>query len=119
MTYSIVARDPNTGELGVAVQSHWFAVGPIVPWARPGIGAVATQANVEVSYGPRGLELLERGVTAPTRSRGCWPRIPAPPDARSRSSTPTAGSLCTPARAASRSPDTPRATPSRARRTSW
>jgi len=65
MTYSIVARDPNTGELGVAVQSHWFAVGPIVPWARPGIGAVATQANVEVSYGPRGLELLERGVTAP------------------------------------------------------
>lgn len=64
MTYSIVARDPATGELGVAVQSHWFSVGPIVPWARPGLGAVATQANVEVSFGPRGLELLERGLDA-------------------------------------------------------
>jgi uncharacterized Ntn-hydrolase superfamily protein len=65
MTYSIVARDPDTGELGVAVQSHWFSVGPIVPWARPGIGAVATQANVEVAYGPRALDLLERGMSAP------------------------------------------------------
>jgi uncharacterized Ntn-hydrolase superfamily protein len=63
-TYSILARDPNTGELGVAVQSHWFSVGPIVPWARAGVGAVATQANVEVAYGPRGLELLERGADA-------------------------------------------------------
>ena len=61
MTYSIVARDPETGELGVAVQSHWFAVGPIVPWARPGIGAVATQANVTVAYGPRALDGLQRG----------------------------------------------------------
>ncbi len=43
-TYSIVARDPATGEIGVAVQSHWFSVGPIVPWARPGVGAVATQS---------------------------------------------------------------------------
>ena len=49
MTYSIVARDPETGELGVAVQSHWFSVGSIVTWGRPGIGAVATQANAEVS----------------------------------------------------------------------
>jgi uncharacterized Ntn-hydrolase superfamily protein len=65
MTYSIVARDPATGELGVAVQSHYFAVGPIVPWAEPGVGAIATQANVEVSYGPRGLELLGRGIGAP------------------------------------------------------
>jgi uncharacterized Ntn-hydrolase superfamily protein len=64
MTYSIVARDPSTGELGVAVQSHWFSVGPIVPWARPGIGAVATQANAEISYGPRALELLESGLDA-------------------------------------------------------
>jgi uncharacterized Ntn-hydrolase superfamily protein len=64
MTYSIVARDPATGELGVAVQSHWFSVGPIVPWASPGIGAIATQASVEVSYGPRGLELLEQGLDA-------------------------------------------------------
>jgi uncharacterized Ntn-hydrolase superfamily protein len=65
-TYSIVARDPGTGELGVAVQSHWFSVGPIVPWARAGVGAVATQANVEVAYGPRGLELLAQGLDAPT-----------------------------------------------------
>jgi uncharacterized Ntn-hydrolase superfamily protein len=64
MTYSIVARDPTTGELGIAVQSHWFAVGPIVPWARPGVGAVATQANAEVSYGPRVLGLLESGMDA-------------------------------------------------------
>jgi uncharacterized Ntn-hydrolase superfamily protein len=63
MTYSIVARDADTGELGVAVQSHWFSVGPIVPWARPGVGAVATQANVEVAYGPRALDLLEQGLT--------------------------------------------------------
>jgi uncharacterized Ntn-hydrolase superfamily protein len=64
MTYSIVARDGQTGELGVAVQSHWFSVGPIVPWARPGVGAIATQANVEVSYGPHGLDLLEQGASA-------------------------------------------------------
>jgi uncharacterized Ntn-hydrolase superfamily protein len=64
MTYSIVARDPETGELGVAVQSHWFSVGPIVPWARPGAGAVATQANAEPAYGPRALDLLGQGVPA-------------------------------------------------------
>jgi uncharacterized Ntn-hydrolase superfamily protein len=63
-TYSIVALDPASGELGVAVQSHWFSVGPIVPWALPGVGAVATQANAEVSYGPRALELLESGPSA-------------------------------------------------------
>jgi len=62
VTYSIVARDPDTGELGVAVQSHWFSVGPIVPWARPGVGAVATQAMIEVAYGPRALALLKHGV---------------------------------------------------------
>jgi uncharacterized Ntn-hydrolase superfamily protein len=64
-TYSIVARDPASGELGVAVQSHWFSVGPIVPWALPGVGAVATQANAEIFYGPRGLELMASGVAAP------------------------------------------------------
>jgi uncharacterized Ntn-hydrolase superfamily protein len=64
VTYSVVALDPDTGELGVAVQSHWFSVGSIVPWARPGVGAVATQANAEVSYGPRALELLEGGADA-------------------------------------------------------
>lgn len=63
-TYSIVARDPQTGEFGVAVQSHWFSVGALVPWARPGVGAVATQANVEVSYGPHALELLAAGAGA-------------------------------------------------------
>jgi uncharacterized Ntn-hydrolase superfamily protein len=65
VTYSIVARDQQTGELGVAVQSHWFGVGPKVPWARPGVGAVATQANVRVDYGPEALELLAAGVSAP------------------------------------------------------
>jgi uncharacterized Ntn-hydrolase superfamily protein len=63
-TYSIVARDAVSGQFGVAVQSHWFSVGALVPWARPGVGAVATQANVEVSYGPRGLELLAAGAGA-------------------------------------------------------
>lgn len=62
MTYSIVARDPDTGELGVAVQSHWFSVGSVVPWAEPGLGAVATQANAEVAYGPRILALLRDGA---------------------------------------------------------
>ncbi len=65
MTYSIVARDPDTGELGVAVQSHWFSVGSIVTWARPGVGAVATQANAEAAYGPDALTLLADGVPAP------------------------------------------------------
>jgi uncharacterized Ntn-hydrolase superfamily protein len=65
-TYSIVALDQTTGELGVAVQSHWFSVGPIVPWARPGIGAVATQANAEAAYGPRALELMAGGLGART-----------------------------------------------------
>ena len=63
-TYSIVAHDPAGGELGVAVQSHWFGVGPIVPWARPGVGAVATQSIVEPAYGPRLLDRLARGETA-------------------------------------------------------
>src|SRR5437016_4639639 len=63
-TFSIVARDPDTGELGVAVQSHWFSVGPIVPWAEAGVGAVATQSFVDPSYGPLGLELMRTGKTA-------------------------------------------------------
>lgn len=63
-TYSIVARDSVTGEMGVAVQSHWFSVGPIVPWAEPGVGAVATQSFVEVSYGPLGLTLMRGGRSA-------------------------------------------------------
>ena len=64
MTYSIVARDPETGQFGVAVQSHFFSVGPIVPWAEAGVGAVATQAFAEASYGPRGLEMMRGGTPA-------------------------------------------------------
>ncbi len=63
-TYSIVARDPVTGELGTAVQSHWFSVGSIVIWAEPGVGAVATQSFVEPSYGPLGLQLMRTGKSA-------------------------------------------------------
>lgn len=63
-TFSIVARDPATGELAVAVQSKFLAVGSAVPWAKANVGAVATQAWANVSYGPRGLELLEQGLTA-------------------------------------------------------
>ncbi len=64
MTYSIVARDKDTGELGVAVQSHYFQVGPVVPWALAGVGAIATQSMVNVSFGPLGLELLRAGYGA-------------------------------------------------------
>jgi uncharacterized Ntn-hydrolase superfamily protein len=64
-TYSIVAHDPQSGEMGVAVQSHWFSVGSLVPWAEAGVGAIATQAAVNVSFGPRGLELLRAGKKAP------------------------------------------------------
>jgi len=64
-TYSIVARDPATGEMGVAVQSHWFSVGSIVTWAEAGVGAIATQSLVDPSYGPKGLELMRQGVPAP------------------------------------------------------
>ncbi|MFQ5604635.1 MAG: DUF1028 domain-containing protein [bacterium] len=64
-TYSIVARDPETGQLGVAVQSHWFSVGSLVTWAEAGVGAVATQSFVDVTYGPLGLDLMRAGRTAP------------------------------------------------------
>ena len=64
-TFSIVARDPNTGELGVAVQSHWFSVGSIVAWAEAGVGAVATQSFVDPSYGKNGLEMMRGGKSAP------------------------------------------------------
>ena len=63
-TYSIVAYDPKTGQLGVAVQSHWFSVGFLVPWAKAGVGAVATQSFVKVEYGPDGLGLMEQGLTS-------------------------------------------------------
>lgn len=68
-TYSLVARDAGTGELGVAVQSHWFSVGSVVSWAEPGVGAVATQSIAEPAYGPRLLERL-RGGQAPDAALG-------------------------------------------------
>ena len=64
-TFSIVARDPATGDLGIAVQSKFLAVGSVVPWARAGVGAVATQAWANTAYGPEGLRLMAAGWTAP------------------------------------------------------
>lgn len=63
-TYSIVAFDEETGQLGVAVQSHWFSVGSLVPWVKAGVGAVATQSFVKVEYGPNGLKLMGKGFSA-------------------------------------------------------
>ena len=63
-TYSIVALDPATGELGAAVQSHWFSVGSLCTWARPGVGAVATQSVVEPAHGPNALDRIEAGESA-------------------------------------------------------
>jgi uncharacterized Ntn-hydrolase superfamily protein len=65
MTFSIVARDPVTGDLGIAVESKFLAVGAVVPWARAGVGAIATQAHANVAYGPDGLVMLETGLPAP------------------------------------------------------
>ena len=63
-TFSIVAIDPANGDLGVAVASRYFSVGSVVPWALAGVGAIATQANVNVGYGPQGIDLLRQGLTA-------------------------------------------------------
>src|SRR5271166_3209203 len=64
MTFSIVGRDPNTGDLGIAVQSKFLAVGAVVPWAKAGVGAIATQAYANTSYGLGGLALLAEGRSA-------------------------------------------------------
>jgi uncharacterized Ntn-hydrolase superfamily protein len=64
-TFSIIARDPLTGQMGVAVQSHWFSTGSMVTWAEAGVGVVATQSMVEPSYGPLGLDKMRDGVSAP------------------------------------------------------
>jgi uncharacterized Ntn-hydrolase superfamily protein len=80
-TFSIVARDPSTGELGVGVASRFFAVGSVVPWAKSGIGAVATQARANTSYGWRGLDLLEQGAT-PAEAGTILLRNDAEPDRR-------------------------------------
>lgn len=63
-TYSIVARDSITGEMAVGVQSHWFSVGSLVSWGKSGVGVVATQSFVNPAYGPKGLELMEKGKSA-------------------------------------------------------
>src|SRR5678809_1014161 len=68
-TFSIVARDSATGQIGVAVQSHWFSVGSIVPWAEAGVGAVATQSFVDPSYGKLGLDLMRTGKSGPEALR--------------------------------------------------
>lgn len=65
-TYSIVARDAKTGEMAVGVQSHWFSVGSLVSWGRSGVGVVATQSFVNPAYGPKGLDLMEKGKPAKT-----------------------------------------------------
>jgi uncharacterized Ntn-hydrolase superfamily protein len=101
-TYSIVARDSVTGEIGVAVQSHYFSVGPVVPWAEAGVGAVATQSLVRVEYGPEGLALMRAGFSAPQAldsllraDTNAAVRQVAMIDARGRVASHT-GSLCIP-----------------------
>jgi len=102
-TYSIVARDPATGELGVAVQSHWFSVGSVVSWAEAGVGAVATQSFVDPAYGPLGLSLMRAGRSAPDSLAALLAgdaqrdvRQVGMVDAHGRAATHT-GSLCIPA----------------------
>ena len=82
-TYSIVARDSATGEIGVAVQSHWFSVGSVVPWAEAGVGAIATQSFTDPSYGALGLDLMRTGRAPLTCSAVSSPPTPTPPSARS------------------------------------
>lgn len=80
-TFSIVAVDSATREIGVAVQSHWFSVGSVVSWAEPGVGAVATQSFIEPAYGPRALALMRTGVRAPLALRAL---VAADPDSAVR-----------------------------------
>ena len=80
-TYSIVAVDSATGQIGVAVQSHWFSVGGTVSWAEPGVGAVATQSFINPAYGPRGLALMRTGLPAPLALRAL---LAADPDSAVR-----------------------------------
>lgn len=97
-TFSIVAFDPDTQSWGVAVQSKFLAVGAVVPWAKAGVGAVATQAMANYNYGPRGLELLSRGDKANavvealvSADEGCEHRQVGVVDARGRAATYTGG----------------------------
>ena len=118
-TYSIVALDPATGELGVAVQSHWFSVGPLCAWARAGVGAVATQSVVEPAYGPNALDRLAGGRQRPAGARRAARRRPAAPRVRQVAVIDVARrrSASTPARTASRTPATSAASTTAARRT--
>jgi uncharacterized Ntn-hydrolase superfamily protein len=102
-TYSIVARDPASGELGVAVQSHWFSVGSNVSWAEAGVGAVATQSFIDPAYGPLGLQLMRTGRSAPDALKSLLAgdaqrdvRQVGMVDAQGRAATHT-GALCIPA----------------------
>lgn len=102
-TYSIVARDPQTGQMGVAVQSHWFSVGSVVSWAEAGVGAVATQSFVNPAFGQEGLKLLKEGRSAAEAlsimiegDEGRDYRQLAVIDARGRTATHT-GKKCIPA----------------------
>ena len=110
-TYSIVARDPESGDLGVGVQSHYFAVGAVVPWAEAGVGAVATQSFVEPGYGPRMLARLRRGeapeqalAALGTVDDGSALRQVAVVDARGRAAAHT-GTLCIPVAGGELGPD--------------
>ena len=111
-TYSIVAFDPETGEHGAAVHSHWFSVGSLCIWARPGVGAVATQSVVEPAHGPHGLDRLAAGDAAPDALAALLGPDALAASARSASSTRRAGSPSTPAPTASRAPATPSASTS-------
>jgi len=77
-TFSIIARDPQTGDMGVAVQSHWFSVGSIVSWAEAGVGAVATQSFVDPGYGLKGLGLMRGGTAAPAALKQLVKEDPQP-----------------------------------------
>ena len=77
-TFSILGYDPNTGEIGAAVQSRVFSVGNGVLWAEAGVGAVATQAIVDVSYGPQGIDLLKKGLSPKDIVRKIWDSDPDP-----------------------------------------
>ena len=116
-TYSIVARDPATGELGVAVQSHWFSVGSVVAWAEAGVGAVATQSFVDPAYGKLGLDLMRAGKSAPAALKS----LTAGDDGRDVRQVAMidaqGGSWPTPAGSASRPPGTRRGATTRCKRT--
>ena len=118
MTYSIVARDPRSGELGVAVQSRWPCVGAGVVWAEPGVGAVATQSFTEISYGPLGLEAMRAGTSAPDALADLLaedPRACGAPGRHGRRDRPVGG--LTPETAAWRPPVTSRPRTCRSRPT--